>query len=266
MESARATDPALLAEGLEVKYNRVAIAVDDVSITVPHESIVAILGANGAGKTSTLRALTGFLPSEPGRLTRGRVTLFGEEQAGRRPDQITRSGLFLVPERDKVFSTLTVDDNLSSVPTRKGGDRDGMLDLAFQLFPALEELRGRLAGLLSGGERQMLAISRALVADPRLLLVDELSLGLAPAVVARMMLALGEIRRLRGISIVIVEQNALAALRISDYAYILQNGRVATEGASGGLLESPDVRATYLGLGDGDNERRFGERRGKEEV
>lgn len=244
------SDVALAAESLRVTYNRTAVAVDGVSLSVRHGEIAAILGPNGAGKTTTLRALSGFLPNEPASLVAGRVFLFGRLQNGRPPHRVARDGMLLVPERTKVFATLTVDENLTATPTRPGGQRSEMRELAFQLFPALSRLRERRAGFLSGGERQMLAIAKALIADPRVLLVDELSLGLAPVAVGRLMEVLQEIRRVRGISIVIVEQNANAALRVADRAYIMRGGRIALAGKSSELLGNPDVQKLYLGQGE----------------
>src|SRR5581483_9113162 len=246
------------ARSLQVTYNRVAVAIDGVSLALPERSIVALLGSNGAGKSSTLRALTGFLPGENAAVTAGEVYIYGRPQVGRLPHHIAAEGMILVPERRKVFSTLTVDENLAAVPTRRGGDRDTMLELVFDTFPALVALRKRHAGLLSGGERQMLAIGKALVADPRILLIDELSLGIAPALVISMMRTLQEIRDARGISILLVEQNAAAALQIADHAHILQRGRIVLEGRGDELLGHPEVQRLYLGRGEGGAQRTFG--------
>ncbi len=254
---------ALDAQSLQVTYNHLAVAIDGISLTVPRASIVAVLGSNGAGKTTTLRALTGFLASETGAVTAGRVLLYGQLQNGRQPYQIAQAGMVLVPERNKVFVGLTVDENLTAVPTRKGGDREGMRELLFEVFPALAGLRGRLGGLLSGGERQMLAIAKALIADPMVLLVDELSLGIAPSLVIRMMQSLKKIRDLKGISILIVEQNAAAALRVADHAYVMQTGRIVLEGSASDLLGNPDVQELYLGTGTGGEQRAYGIRRSR---
>jgi branched-chain amino acid transport system ATP-binding protein len=256
---------AVVLEGnsLQVTYNGLAVAIDGVSLTVPEASIVAILGSNGAGKTTTLRALSGFLPSENGAITGGRVVLYGKVETGRSPNDVAADGMLLVPERDKVFATLTVEENLAAVPTRSGGDRQAMLAFVFEIFPALSGLTKRLGGLLSGGERQMLAIAKALVADPKVLLIDELSLGIAPTLVSRMMQSLVRIRDLKGISILMVEQNAVAALQIADHAYIMQSGRIVLEGEPGDLLGNPEVQRSYLGLGDSGQRRAYGERRSR---
>lgn len=259
----REREVVLQGQSLQVTYNRLAVAIDGVSLTVPAASIVAILGSNGAGKTTTLRALSGFLPSENGALTGGQVLLYGRLQNGRSPDQIARAGMLLVPERDKVFATLTVDENLAAIPTRRGGDRERMRELVFELFPALAGLQKRLGGLLSGGERQMLAIAQTLIADPSVLLVDELSLGIAPTLVNRMMQSLERIRDLMGISILMVEQNAVAALKVADHAYIMQTGRIVLEGDPDELLDNPEVQRLYLGMGEGGERRTYGERRSR---
>jgi branched-chain amino acid transport system ATP-binding protein len=255
--------PIVEARSLQVTYNRVAVAIDGISLALPERSIVALLGSNGAGKSTTLRALTGFLPGENAAVTAGEVYINGRPQVGRLPHHIAAEGMVLVPERRKVFATLTVDENFAAVPTRRGGDRKGMTELVFDAFPALGALRKRHAGLLSGGERQMLAIGKALVADPRILLIDELSLGIAPALVISIMKTLRDIRDAKGISILLVEQNAAAALQIADHAHILQRGRIVLEGRGEDLLGNPHVQRLYLGQGAGGEQRRFGQRRSR---
>jgi len=164
----------------------------------------------------------------------------------------------LVPERNKVFATLTVDENLAAVVTRSGGNRQRMHDLAFEVFPPLAGLRTRRGGYLSGGERQMLAIAKALVADPILLLVDELSLGIAPVLVIRLMRSLTTIRDAMGISILLVEQNAAAALQIADHAYVMETGRIVLEGSPAELQSNRDVQQYYLGQGAEGENRKYG--------
>lgn len=242
--------PVLAVEHLQVTYNRLSVAIDDITFSVGKGEIVALLGANGAGKTTTLRGISGFLPAEHAEITAGRVSLLGHQVDHRRPFEIARRGMMLVPERDKIFKTLTVAENLAVVPTRAGGDRAAMMDLVNETFPALLPLRSRLAGYLSGGERQMLAISKALVADPIVLLVDELSLGIAPFLATRMVAALDDVRRRRQIGVLIVEQNAASALAVADYAYVLQTGRILLRGTGAQLLDNPEVQRLYLGGGE----------------
>ena len=266
-ETARATgyeQRRLLLEvqSVQVAYNRAAVAIDGVSIKVPEASIVTVLGSNGAGKTTLLRAITGFLPGETGAVTAGRFLFDGVEVNRRLPHQIARDGIVLVPERNKVFTTLTVDENFAAVVTRPGGNHNEMLEFVFEVFPALTALRKRRAGFLSGGERQMLAIGKALVADPRVLLVDELSLGIAPGLVLRLMKSLTEIRDRRGLSILLVEQNAAAALQIADHAYIMETGRIALEGSPAELRANSDVQRYYLGHGDEGESRKYGSQTG----
>lgn len=248
----------LEARSLQVTYNRLAVAIEGVSLAVPSASIVAVLGANGAGKTSLLRALSGFLPAEAGALTAGTVHLLGKPLTRREVHEIAQAGLVLVPERNKVFVSLTVEENLEAVPTRSGGDRAAMRELIYEVFPHLAELGKRLGGLLSGGERQMLAISRALIADPLVLLVDELSLGIAPMLVTRMMESMQKIRDLKGIGILMVEQNAAAALKVADHAYIMQTGRIILDGDPAELLGDQQVKQLYLGMGDTGESRAYG--------
>ena len=248
----------LEARSLQVTYNRLAVAIEGVSIAVPKASLVTVLGANGAGKTSLMRALSGFLPAEVGAVTAGSVLLNGLPVTGRAVHEIAQSGIVLVPERNKVFVSLTVEENLAAVPTRAGGDRAAMRELIYEVFPRLSELGKRLGGLLSGGERQMLGVSRALIADPLVLLVDELSLGIAPLLVTRMMESMLRIRDLKGIGILMVEQNAAAALKVADHAYIMQTGRIVLEGAPTELLDNEQVRRLYLGMGDTGQSRAYG--------
>jgi len=258
--SQTADAPTVLeVDSLEVTYNRVAVAIQGVSLRVPRGSIVAVLGPNGAGKTTLLRAISGFLGSENGAVTDGRVIFDGKPMRGKRPDYIARQGMVLVPERDKVFTTLTVDENLRSVPARRGGNQREMIDFGFELFPVLAERRKQRAGYLSGGERQMLALAKALMAEPTVLLVDELSLGIAPSLVARMMESVTRIREWKGISVLLVEQNAVAALGIADHAFVMETGRVRLDASPQELFRNDDIRRTYLGLNESEDAQRYGD-------
>lgn len=247
----------LRVDKLEVVYHRAITAVQGVSLKVEAGQIVAILGTNGAGKSTTLRAISGFLGLDDARVTDGSVTFTGRRIENRPPDTIARLGVVLVPERDKVFPNLSVAENLAA-PYAPSTRRSGA-DVAFiyHAFPRLAELRHRSAGLLSGGERQMLAIAAALVCRPHLLLIDELSLGLAPAVVDDLMVRLVQIRRELGLTMVIVEQNAAIALDVADYGYVLENGRCVLDGDSARLRSHGDIQEFYLGHAPGSGRKSY---------
>jgi branched-chain amino acid transport system ATP-binding protein len=244
----------LAVEKLEVVYHRVSTAVQGVTLKVDAGQIVALLGTNGAGKTTTLRAISGFLGLDDARVTEGAIVFKGERIENRLPNENTRRGIVLVPERDKVFPNLTVAENLIA-PIPRGTssiERRRRESLVFQFFPQLGDLRHRIGGLLSGGERQMLALASAIVCRPELLLVDELSLGLAPVVVEDLLRRLTGIRRELGISILIVEQSATVALEIADYGYVMENGRIVLDGSAERLRNHPDIQEFYLGRSGGE--------------
>jgi branched-chain amino acid transport system ATP-binding protein len=248
------TDALLAIEKLEVVYHRAITAVQGITLAVEAGQIVALLGTNGAGKTTTLRAISGFLGLDDARVAEGAITFKGERIENRPPHEITARGIVLVPERDKVFPNLTVAENLVA-PVPRGTaliERRRREALVYQFFPRLGELRNRIGGLLSGGERQMLAIASALVCRPELLLVDELSLGLAPVVVEGLLRRVIEIRRELGITILIVEQSATVALEIADYGYVMENGRIVLDGTAERLRSHPDIQEFYLGRKGGD--------------
>jgi branched-chain amino acid transport system ATP-binding protein len=238
--------PELLLEvrQLEVVYHRVATAIQGVSLDVHSRSIVALVGTNGAGKTTTLRAISGFLPSENAEITDGKISFAGSRIDGRRPHELARVGVILVPEREKVFTTLTVKENLQFASRQHSGVTvEGVLSY----FPTLAVRRGQLAGYLSGGEKQMLAIGMALLCRPTLLLIDELSLGLAPMMTKQLMDQLQQVTRELGLTVLLVEQNANAALAISDFGYVMEGGRVVFSGKASDLMRHPDVQEFYLG-------------------
>jgi branched-chain amino acid transport system ATP-binding protein len=238
--------PLLEVSGLSARYGPVH-ALRDVSLEVRAGELVALIGANGAGKSTLLRAIAGLL--EP---AAGRVTLDGQDVTGRAPEAILRAGAAMVPERRRIFGDLTVLDNLElgGYALPRGREfRRGLaagVDAAYTLFPVLRQRSAQLAGTLSGGEQQMLAIGRALMSRPRLLLCDEPSLGLAPLVVHEIMKLLARLRE-TGTTILLVEQNARLALRFADRAYVLEVGRVALSGASADLLANDQLKAAYLG-------------------
>ena len=244
--------PLLQVEKIEVVYKRVITAVQGVTLSVGERQIVALLGTNGAGKTTTLRAISGFLGLDDARVTEGSISFDGERLDNRPPHEIANRGVVLVPEREKVFANLTVAENLIAPVGRGGGSARRQEERVYHFFPRLAELRARVGGLLSGGERQMLAIASALMCQPKILLIDELSLGLAPIVVGDLKQRLAAIRDELGISILLVEQSAAVALEIADYAYVMENGRVVLDGDRARLTGHKDVQEFYLGGGGGE--------------
>ncbi|MFR9794918.1 ABC transporter ATP-binding protein [Streptomyces sp. MS06] len=242
--------PTLHVEQLGVTYGRALSALRSVSLTVPHGAVVALLGANGAGKTTLLRAVSGTLRLHRGAITAGTVRYGGTDLDGRDPVAAVRAGVVQVPEGRKVFAGLTVDENLRAgrlglgrgAPTPAGEARDRV----FTLFPRLAERTRQAAGLLSGGEQQMLAIGRALMAAPRLLLLDEPSLGLAPRMVDRIAEVIREINA-QGTAVLLVEQNAGMALSLADQAHVLEVGELRLSGPAGELARTDAVRRLYLG-------------------
>ena len=231
------------AADLSVRYDQVR-AITDVSVELEEGDIVALIGANGAGKTTTLRAITGLA-----RLAAGEIVLDGQRIDGLRPDAIVALGVAMVPEGRRVFPYLSVMDNLLMGAFLRRGRRAIAADVerVFERFPRLKERRGQAAGTMSGGEQQMLSIGRALMARPRLLLLDEPSLGLAPMLVQEIARAILAINREDRVSLVLVEQNSRMALRVSSRAYALETGRVALEGRSRDLANDDRIRELYLG-------------------
>jgi branched-chain amino acid transport system ATP-binding protein len=253
------TAPLLAVDDLQVAYHRVAVALHGVSLRVMPQTIVALLGNNGAGKTTTLRAISGFIGLDDARVIAGSIQFAGQRIENQPPHANTARGIVLVPERDKVFPNLTVAENLAVASSHRvdGPERRQLEALVFQFFPALAALRPRLAGLLSGGERQMLALGSAIVCKPELLLVDELSLGLAPVVVEDLARRVSSIRQELGITVLLVEQNAGVALAIADYGYVLENGRVVLEGAAAELRGRREIQQSYLGQASGEERRSY---------
>jgi ABC-type branched-subunit amino acid transport system ATPase component len=242
------SDPLLRVRELDVSYARAVRALHGVSLCVPEGATVAVLGNNGAGKSTLLRAISGTLPFQNGAIDSGSIEFAGRASHGLTPAEIVRAGLVQVPEGRHIFHDLTVEENL-----RAGGlsasrqVRAKSRARVHELFPVLHDRRRQRAGLLSGGEQQMLAIGRALMARPRMLLLDEPSLGLAPLMVERIGEVIAEINR-QGVSIVLVEQNAAMALRLADVAYVLEVGRVSLHGPAAELAETEEIRDRYLGV------------------
>ena len=237
-------EPLLVVEHLSVAYGKVE-AVHDVSLAVAPGSIVTVIGPNGAGKTTLLAAIVGLLP-----LRGGGVRYAGQDAAALAVEQRVARGLVLVPEKRELFASMSVADNLElgAFACRRDASRRARLEDVYARFPRLADRRTQLAGTLSGGERQMLALGRALMAAPRLLMLDEPSLGLAPRVVREIFAIIAGLRA-TGVSILLVEQNARAALQVADFGYVLETGEVALSGPSAALGANPRVAATYLGHG-----------------
>ncbi len=239
----------LSVNNLEVVYNDVILTLRGLSIEVPRGSIVALLGANGAGKTTTLRSISGLLDVHDGEVTKGEVTWNGERIHDRNAADIVNLGVVQVLEGRRIFAELTVDENLrvGAHTERDRGKLEDNYTKVMNLFPILERRVKSTAGYLSGGEQQMLAIGRALMANPQLLLLDEPSLGLAPLLVQQIRDIISNINEL-GTSVLLVEQNAAMALSIADYGYIMETGKVVMDGKADKLLADEDVREFYLGL------------------
>ena len=237
------TEPLLSVQGLTAHYGPVRV-LDDVSLDVPAHGLCAVLGANGAGKTTLLRTLTGLH-----RATSGRVLLEGEDLTRLPTEKVITRGLAHVPEGGGVIVELTVEENLRLGGLWRSDRRDrSTFDEIMDLFPPLVERRTKSASTLSGGERQMLAIGRALMARPKVLLLDEPSLGLAPLITKQIFTLLRDLRDRTGLTVVLVEQNAAGALSVTDHGFVLNQGRVATEGPSEGLLADDRTRHAYLGF------------------
>lgn len=239
--------PTILeVSNLSVSYGKVE-ALHGVALKIRAGEIVTVIGPNGAGKTTLLSALMGLLPA------RGDIVYLGQRQgAEREVESLVRQGMTLVPEKRELFGEMSVEDNLllGAFDRYRAGQRDHAETMAqvFDTFPRLRERRTQLAGTLSGGERQMLAMGRALMARPKLLMLDEPSLGLAPLIIKEIFRIVGELKK-TGVSILLVEQNARAALAVADYGYVLETGEVSLEGPSGELANDPRVIESYLGLG-----------------
>lgn len=239
------SDRLLTVRDLNVRYGKVE-AIFKVSLNVDRGTIVSVIGPNGAGKTTTLNAVMGILASQ------GSLEFCGNDIGRLTTEQRVAQGLCLVPESRELFAQMTVADNLelgAFIRYRRGDKTIGKsLDEVFELFPRLKERRTQFAGSLSGGERQMLALGRALMSKPTLLMLDEPSLGLAPLIVKEILQNISELRN-TGVSILLIEQNARAALQISDYGYVIENGEIALEGPSSALANNPRVVESYLGMG-----------------
>jgi len=240
----------LRLNNIEVIYSNVILVLKGVSLEVPDGKIISLLGANGAGKTTTLKAISGVLYTELGEVTDGSIEFDNTRIDGKAPEEIVQMGIVQVMEGRRMFEHLTVEENLR-VGAYARKDRDVILkdlESVYHYFPRLKDLRGHVSGYLSGGERQMLVMGRALMANPKVMLLDEPSLGLSPLLVREIFGIIKRINKEEGTSILLVEQNAKIALSTSDYGYIMENGRVVLDGPSPKLKENEDIKEFYLGL------------------
>jgi branched-chain amino acid transport system ATP-binding protein len=244
--------PLIDVKNIEVIYNRVALVLKGVSLSVQEGSIVALLGSNGAGKTTALRAVSNLLAGERGVVSRGSIELRGERIESRSPEQLVRRGLVQVMEGRRCFAHLTVEDNLlAGAYTRNDGKAAiaATLEKVYAYFPQLKLRRRSQAAYTSGGEQQMCAIGRALMASPRVVLLDEPSMGLAPQIVSEVFEIIEELNGKENMTFVLAEQNTSMALRYADYGYVLENGRVVMDGPAESLAANEDVKEFYLGSG-----------------
>jgi branched-chain amino acid transport system ATP-binding protein len=249
-DPAETSRPLLAVNNIEVIYDHVILVLKGVSLRVPDGGIVALLGANGAGKSTTLKAISGLLRTERGDITKGSIELRGVPIQRRNPSEIVTQGVVQVMEGRHVFEHLTVEENLlTGGYTRRNGDslkRD--LDLVYTYFPRLTQRRGTKAGYISGGEQQMLAIGRALMAHPRLMLLDEPSMGLAPMLVTEIFEIVSRLNREEKVAVLLAEQNATVALRYAQYGYVMETGRIVLDGDARMISDNEDIKEFYLGL------------------
>ena len=254
--TAETRTPLLEISNLEVVYHRAATAIQGISLKVEEGTITSLVGTNGAGKTTCLFAVGGFMRADDVQITQGDILFEGSSIKGLPNYRISDGGISLVPERDKIFTTLTVDDNLAACHPRRGG---GVMtrEEIYELFPVLANRRPSVAGYLSGGERQMLAIGMALLSRPRLMLIDELSLGLAPVVVGQLQEVIRHLSNSYGISFLVVEQNANTVLDVADYIYVIENGRIVFDGTRERLLGHHDFQEFYLGVERGGDQKSY---------
>ncbi len=255
------TAPAILEiANIEVVYNKTVQVLRGLSLSVERGGIVALLGSNGAGKSTVLKAVSRLLELEDGAVTAGTIRYDGVDIAGLQPHRLVRRGLFHVMEGRRIFEDLTVAENLTAASfARAARGARPPYDLVYSYFPRLHERRSVRAGYLSGGEQQMLAIGRALIADTQLMLLDEPSLGLSPVLVEEIFTIIARINRERGTSMLLVEQNAALAFAVAGYAYIMETGKIVSDGPVERMIRDRDVREFYLGLATGAERKSFRE-------
>jgi branched-chain amino acid transport system ATP-binding protein len=244
--------PILKINNIEVKYHEVILVIKGVSIEIPEGEIIALLGANGAGKSTILKAVSGLLKHENGEVTDGSIEFMGERIDKISAEKIAKMGIVQVIEGRRVFEHLTVEENLKvGAHMKKYGRsvKDG-LDMVYNYFPRLKEKRNEIAGFVSGGEQQMTVVGRALMTNPKLILLDEPSMGLAPLLIHEIFKIVTRLNQEEKISIFLVEQNAKLALTVAPYAYVMENGRIVMDDTAEKLRENPDIKDFYLGMTD----------------
>jgi branched-chain amino acid transport system ATP-binding protein len=251
----------LKVNNIEVVYNKVVLVLKGISLEVPEGQVVALLGANGAGKTTTLKAITGLLETQNGELKGGTIEFMGRPIHSLDPDRLVKAGITMVPEGRKIFQDLTVQENLLiGAHTRRDRKQVKLeVEKVLEYFPVLAQRKNQLAIFLSGGEQQMLVIGRALMSNPKLMMLDEPSLGLAPLLVREIFRIIRRINQEEGTSILLIEQNARLALNHSQYGYIMENGKIVLDGPSSALVENEDVKEFYLGMGEGAEKKSYAE-------
>jgi branched-chain amino acid transport system ATP-binding protein len=258
-EFSNAPESILKINNVEVMYHEIILVLKGVSIEVPQGGIVALLGANGAGKSTTLKSISGLLKHEDGAVTDGSIEFMGEKIHHLQAEEIAKKGIFQIIEGRRVFQHLTVEENLK-VGAHLSGSGSAMrhgLDTVYRYFPRLRERRNVAAGFISGGEQQMAVIGRSLMARPKLMLLDEPSMGLAPLLIKEIFEIITQLNRDEKISLLLVEQNVKLALTVAPYAYVLENGRLVMHDTSEKLRENPDIRDFYLGLSDRGERKSF---------
>jgi branched-chain amino acid transport system ATP-binding protein len=251
----QAAQPILAVKNIEVIYDHVILVLKGVSLDVMDGGVVAILGANGAGKSTTLKAISNLIKSERGDVTKGSIEFRGERVDGLTPNDLVRRGCIQVMEGRHCFGHLTVEENLLTGAFTRTDGRGAVaadLEMAYGYFPRLKERRTSLAGYISGGEQQMTAIGRALMSRPKMVLLDEPSMGLAPQLVEEIFEIVKRLNAEQGVSVLLAEQNTNMALKYATYGYILENGRIVMDGEANSLRQNEDVREFYLGVGGGD--------------
>jgi len=246
--------PLLVVNGIEVIYNHVILVLKGVSLQVPRQSIVALLGGNGAGKTTTLRAISNLLKGERGEVTKGTIALEGEQIAHLTPSDLVRRGVVQVMEGRHCFAHLSIEENLlTGAYTRSdAGEISANLEKVYTYFPRLKTRRHSQAAYTSGGEQQMCAIGRALMSNPRMVLLDEPSMGLAPQIVEEVFNIVKDLNAREQVTFLLAEQNTSMALRYADYGYIMESGRIVMDGPAAELANNEDVKEFYLGMGGGE--------------